>query len=240
MIGEASRSPTVPVSAAGPEAAYRGATAWLTRPIAGKSWDAVLYCCGFAAAASLVVSVVFPRLSELVAFTALIFYTNGPTSTFLPSASEPVIMALGKLYPSLLLAVVAVPGVALAELVNYRMFRAVLHIPQLKSVREARMMRWATRCFAVHPFLTVVACAMTPIPFWMARACAVVVGYPFGRFTVATVLGRFPRIWLIAFLGSTVPFTSPQIVAVGVGVVLVLATAAAWKSRRRGAMGGAS
>jgi uncharacterized membrane protein YdjX (TVP38/TMEM64 family) len=93
-------------------------------------------------------------------------------------------------------------------------------------------MRRAVRWFGVQPFWTVVLCAFTPIPFWMARTCAVVVHYPLARFALATVIGRFPRMYLWALLGSAVPFSVPQIAITGAIVVVLLAAVAAQRGRR--------
>jgi membrane protein DedA with SNARE-associated domain len=221
-----------------PRRQARGAFDFLFRPIAPKAWNALLYCCGGAAAACVGAYLLVPSVSELAVFASLMFFTSGPFSTFLPAASEPILVAFGKLHPPLLLASLGVVGIALAEWVNYRVFAAVLHAPRLKSVRDARLMRWATTCFNVQPFWTAAFCAFTPFPFWMARTCAVVAHYPLDRFTMATVLGRFPRIWLIALVGSALPFTSRQIAVGGVIAVMVLASLAARRARRAHTSGG--
>lgn len=173
-----------------------------------------------------------PGADELAAFAWLMFFTSGPTSTFLPSASEPILMAFGKLYPPLLLAVIGVAAIALVEWVNYRVFGAVLLARKMERVRSAKVTRGIKACFDVQPFSTVVIAAFTPIPFWVARCCAVISLYPMQRFIVATALGRFPRIWLIATVGTLLPFSSSAILAGG-GVVILGAGAAAAVTRRR-------
>jgi membrane protein YqaA with SNARE-associated domain len=182
---------------------------------------------------SLAVWWAFPGCEELAAFAWLMFFTSGPTSTFLPSASEPILMAFGKLYPPLLLATIGVAAIALVEWINYRVFGAVLLARRLERVRSARFTRRLMTWFDVQPFATVVIAALTPIPFWIARCCAVISRYPMPRFIAATALGRFPRIWLIATVGTLLPFTSSAILAGGGVLILVAATAAA-VGRRRG------
>ena len=214
--GSLQHEPTVR-SAATRGAALRRSVLWaFTVPIISDRWDRLLSCCGGAAVLVLVAYTLFPQWGELTVYMAIMFFTAGPAGTLLPSASEPVLMAFGKLYRPVLLAGLAVPGIALAEWVNYRVFGAVLHARRLTSLREARLVRRATAWFAVQPFWTVTVCALTPVPFWTARTCAVLAGYPLWRFTVATVIGRFPRVFLIALVGSALPFTPQQIAITGV------------------------
>lgn len=204
-----------------------------SRRILDRSWDQLLYCCGGAALMSVTVWWLFPGSEELAVFAWLMFLTSGPFSTFLPSASEPILLAFGKLYPPLLLALLGVAAIALVEWLNYRVFGAVLLARRMEKVRAARVTRWVMRWFEIQPFGTVVIAAMTPIPFWLARCCAVISRYPMPRFIVATAVGRFPRIWLIAAAGTLLPVSSTAILTVG--GVLVLVAGAAEASRRRAA-----
>ncbi len=203
-----------------------------TVPIVPDRWDRLFCCCGGAAGLVLVAYTLFPQWGELTVYMAIMFFTASPAGTFLPSASEPVLMAFGKLYRPVLLATLAVPGIALAEWVNYRVFGAVLHTRRLTSLREARLVQRATSWFSVQPFWTVVVCALTPVPFWTARTCAVLAGYPLWRFTVATVLGRFPRVFLIALVGSALPFTPQQIAITGVLLIGLVALVLTSHKRR--------
>jgi hypothetical protein len=82
-----------------PRRQARGAFDFLFRPIAPKAWNALLYCCGGAAAACVGAYLLVPSVSELAVFASLMFFTSGPFSTFLPAASEPILVAFGKLHP---------------------------------------------------------------------------------------------------------------------------------------------
>lgn len=202
----------------------------LLRVIAPPEWDRLLRCCGAAAAVCIAVYVVAPRAGELVVFVALMFLTNGPSGTFLPSASEPILMAYGRLHSPFLLAGLGSVGIALAEWVNYRLFDVVLHAQRLGAVRESRVTKRVTAWYRTSPALTVAMCALTPIPFWVARTCSVLTGYPFGRHLAATVIGRLPRIWLIAAVGMAIPLHPAQLLLVGLGVTAIGASVA-WHAR---------
>jgi len=209
-----------------------------SRRILDRSWDQLLYCCAGAALMSATVWLLVPGSEELAVFAWLMFLTSGPFSTFLPSASEPILLAFGKLYPPLLLALLGVTAIALVEWLNYRVFGAVLLARRMDKVRSARVTRWVMRWFEILPFGTVVVAALTPIPFWLARCCAVISHYPMPRFIVATAIGRFPRIWLIAAAGTLLPVSSAAILTVG-GVLVIVAGVAGVSRRRLAAADGA-
>ncbi len=202
------------------------------RPVLPRSWDPMMYSCLVAGVATVLACSVFPTCTELAVFTWLMFFTSGPTSTFLPSASEPLLMAFGKLYPPLALAGLGVVGIALVEWVNYRVFGAVMHTDSLTRVRSARLTRRITACFAIQPFVTTAVAALTPMPFWVVRICGVLAQYPMPRFILATAIGRFPRIWLFAFLGTALPLSGSAILLGGGAVILVGAVVAASKRKR--------
>ncbi len=202
------------------------------RPVLDRSWDPLLYCVAAAAATTLLISVVAPDWGELALFTSLMFVTSSPVSTFLPSASEPILIVFGKLYSPLLLGSLGVVGIALAEWVNYRVFETVLHARKLSKVRSSKLMRHLVRWFALQPFATVAVSALTPIPFWIARTCAVLAKYPMSRFILATAVGRFPRICAIALLGTVLPISTPAVWA-GAGVLLLVCVLVASVARRR-------
>jgi membrane protein YqaA with SNARE-associated domain len=202
------------------------------RPVLDKSWNLMMYCCAAVALVTLAVCDIRPSWSELAIFTWLMFFTSGPTATFLPSASEPVLMAFGILYPATLLATLGVAAIGLVEWVNYRVFTSVMHAPVMTRVRTGRLTQRLESWFRVCPFLTTVVAALTPIPFWVVRICGVTARYPMGRFILATVVGRFPRIWLFAFLGTALPFAGTLALLVA-GFVLVAAGVALAAKRRR-------
>ena len=202
------------------------------RPVLNRSWDLMLYCCGAAAVATLFVCLLVPASTELAVFTWLMFFTSGPTATFLPSASEPILMAFGTLYPATLLAGLGVAAIALVEWINYRVFGAVMHTEAMARARSARFTRRVTAWFAVQPFATIVVSAFTPIPFWFVRICGVLAHYSMPRFILATALGRAPRVWLFAFLGTALSLRGSVILLVGALVVLTGAIVGASKRKR--------
>jgi hypothetical protein len=56
--------------------------------------------------------------------------------------------------------------------------------------------------------------AVTPLPFWVVRGLAILHHYPLRRFMVATAIGRFPRFFAYAWLGSAFSIPTYIIVAI--------------------------
>jgi uncharacterized membrane protein YdjX (TVP38/TMEM64 family) len=188
--------------------------------VAPCSWDIMLRSCGLVALAALTVSLLFPAISDLAAFFTLMLVACGPASAFMPAMSEPVLMVFGRLYPALMVAGIGIVAIVLVEFLNFRLFDAVLHSNRLTGFRNAKCTRLVIHWFESQPFLTVAVAAFTPIPFWTARTCAVLSRYSLPRYMCATALGRFWRIFLIAAVGSVLPFTVEQLL-LGVAFLIV-------------------
>src|SRR3990172_499222 len=77
--------------------------------------------------------------------------------------------------------------------------------------------QWSVEYFAQAPFTSVVVFAFTPLPFWVARGLAILRSYRLAPFLLATAVGRWPRFFLYAWLGSAVRIPVWVLVAVIVG-----------------------
>ncbi|UCD24288.1 MAG: VTT domain-containing protein [Gemmatimonadota bacterium] len=202
------------------------------RPVVPSGWTLMLRACGVAALVALLVSVLAPSVSDLAAFFTIMLFACGPTSAFLPAASEPVLLAFGQFYSPLLLATIGSAAVFNVEFLNYKMFDSILHSGRLQKVRESSTTRLLTRWFDKLPFATVATAALTPIPFWIARTCAVLSRYSFPRYMSATVLGRFLRLYLICAIGSTLS-ASPEVILLAAGFAILALGGIAFIRKRR-------
>jgi uncharacterized membrane protein YdjX (TVP38/TMEM64 family) len=203
------------------------------RPIAPASWNTMLRSCGLAALLALIVSLLLPDVSDLAVFFTVMLFAMGPTSAFLPAASEPVLLAYGHFYPPLLLATIGTVAVFTVEFLNYRMFDTILHCNRLKNLRECPTTCWMIRWFDKLPFLTVATAAFTPIPFWIARSCAVLSRYSIPRYMSATVLGRFLRLYVICAVGSALTLSANNVLLVAAALFLIVGGIAVVRKKRR-------
>ena len=145
-------------------------------------------------------------------------WCHGPASPLLPAAFEPVLLAYGRLYPPLVVALVATAGSLPAEVINYVSYGWVLHARRLGRVRQTSAR--VTRLFERRPFLATVVVAATPIPDWSARVLGALARYPTGRYLAAFAIGRMPLFWLLAAAGQVIRLPSTAVLALVIGSVV--------------------
>jgi uncharacterized membrane protein YdjX (TVP38/TMEM64 family) len=196
-------------------------------------WDAVLRATGIVALLAIYPVTRWPALAGLVGFFCLTLFVSGPISIVLPAAFEPMLMVAGRLYPPLVVTLVAVAGNLYMDYLNYHLYGALLEHPQLEAARRSRIVQRTLALFQKSPFFAVWLCAWSPIPYWIVCAVAPLSRYPMKRFLFATFLGRAPRVWAFAALGSALP-VSTQLLATLATVAVVAGAVVALHGRRRG------
>lgn len=168
-------------------------------------------------------------------------WCHGPASPLLPAAFEPVLLAYGRMYPPLVVALVATAGSLPAEVINYVSYGWVLHARRLGRVRQTSAR--VTRLFERRPFLATVVVAATPIPDWSARILGALARYPTGRYLAAFAIGRLPLFWLLAAAGQVIRLPSTAVLALVIGSVVVTYGGLAlrrWRGGDRGTSSGMS
>jgi uncharacterized membrane protein YdjX (TVP38/TMEM64 family) len=204
------------------------------RRLGSPTWDGILR--GSAVLALLAIPVVLVSPAEaggLVAFVLATIWVNGPLAIFFPATYEPILMLMGRLYAPLLIAVLGVLGTLYVEFLNYHLYRRVLHLAAFRVVRDGRVVRLIARWFDRAPFFTVWLCSWSPLPYWAVRFLAPIARYPVHRYLLATLLGRFPRLWFFAALGAYWRIDTSALVLIAVGSILVGLLAGTVKRRSR-------
>jgi hypothetical protein len=231
-----------PAEAVGPPslAAARPAGAWtgrLLREVAPARWDGLLRACGIVGLVALLLTafVPDPRVSDLATLFSLSLFINGPYSPLTPIGFEPMLMAYGKLYPPFGVAMIGLTAQLMVEYVNYHLYDAALHTELMRSTRESRVLQRVLGWYRAAPFLTTVVVAFTPIPYWTLRITAPLARYPMSRHLTATAVGRIPRLWFYAAIGTLLPFSSGAILGTGLGIAVLFVVIALLRRRGRGA-----
>jgi membrane protein YqaA with SNARE-associated domain len=190
-------------------------------------WDAVLRATGILALAAIYPAIRWPDVAALAGFLCLTLFVSGPLSMVLPAAFEPMLMVAGRLYPPLLVTLLAVAGNLYMDYVNYHLYGAVMRHPRLEPARNAWVVRKTLGLFQRSPFFAVWLCAWSPIPYWIVSVLAPISRYPMRKYLFATFLGRAPRVWFFATLGLVIPVSTQvlatcAVAAVVTGVVVAL------------------
>jgi membrane protein YqaA with SNARE-associated domain len=182
----------------------------------------------------------FPRLEPLVLYGLY----SVPSNSFLAIPNEPALLWAQTLVGALLamsplvLATVGACGAAAAATLDYAVIGAAFDLPRLDALRQKRLFQAAVSAFNRWPFLTVLAFALLPAPFYIVRVLAPNSGYPLRRYTLAVTLGRFGRYLVVASVGRM--FSLPTWVLAGILAVAIAAAAITpavgwWRSRRTAA-----
>ena len=217
--------------------AMRNAGASLVRQRGSRVSTLVLRSTGVVALLGIPVTIAFPRLVPLVWLAILSLPASGPLGPIMPAALEPIVMEAAKYEKPIWVTLVALTTYVYMEFLNWHIYRWVLDREVLSRFRDHRRVRAAVRYFARYPFATTAVAAATPFPCWVIRVLAVLHRYPLRPYLIAIAIGRFPRIYLYAWLGGFLRIPTVVLLAVVVGstaVVLVHRLV----TRRRGQSGG--
>lgn len=173
----------------------------LTRSRGNRLWDGVVRGSGLLALLGILLVELVPETAPLVGFSVFTIWMTGPLSPLFPTGYEPVLMVMSRAYAPILVAAVGMVTQIYVEFLNYHLHGRLLELDAAEPLRESRVVEKLKGYFERHPFFTVWFCAWSPVPYWTVRVLAPLAGYPLGRYMAATVLGRFPKLWIFAALG---------------------------------------
>ncbi|MEE8193315.1 MAG: phospholipase D-like domain-containing protein [Gemmatimonadales bacterium] len=174
-----------------------------------------------------------PGTAPLVGLGILSLWLNGPFSMFFPTTLEPIVMLFGRVYEPALVAAAATAGNMYVEFLNYHLYRKVLTHDRLRSLRQSRAVQIVVRLFRRAPFFTIWLCAWSVFPYWTVRFVAPQTDYPLRRYMTATLLGRFPKMWLFASLGVWLGLSADLLLPL-TGAVILVGVSVAFFRRLRG------
>ncbi len=190
--------------------------AWhfLTKPRGDRRWDLFLRATGLAALVLIPIPLLFPSAAPLVWLAIVGIPANSPLSPILPTVFDPLIIEIGKYAPAFTVTCVATGVYMYTEFLNWHIYGWVLNWDRLDGFRESRWVGWGVDRFATAPITTIIFFAATPMPFWVVRGLAILHRYSLKRFMLATAVGRFPRFFVYAWLGSALSIPTYLIIAV--------------------------
>lgn len=201
---------------------------WLSRwarPLGDRRWDVLVRATAAVALLGIPTVIAFPRLVPLVWLAVVSIPANSPLSPILPTAFEPVIMEAAKHERAIWVSLVALGGYMYMEYLNWHAYTWVMSWKRFAPFKSRRWVQRSVEYFARSPFATVVCFAFAPFPFWVARCLAILHHYSLRQFMVATAVGRFPRLYLYAWVGERLRV--PTVLLLGVivaGAAAVIAT----------------
>jgi membrane protein YqaA with SNARE-associated domain len=131
-----------------------------------------------------------------------------PSNSVLPIPHEPGVLYFAKFYDPLWISLAATMASVIVSFADYGIIHAAMRVPRMSAAQNSRLFRWAVRWMKRWPFWIVVVFSLTPLPISIIRVLAPASGYPIQRYALAQVVGRLPRFYILAWLGSTIDFPS--------------------------------
>lgn len=127
-----------------------------------------------------------------------------PANSVLPVPHEPAVLYFAKFYHPFWVALAATIGTVAVSFADYALIEAAMRHPKISGAREKRLFQWAVRWMQRYPFAIIVLFSLVPLPVYVVRVLAPASGYPVGRYVAAQIVGRFPRFFLLAWIGHTI------------------------------------
>lgn len=190
-----------------------------------KDWKRYL---GIMLPVSTVLLVVAYGVPEWRGLVGLFFYSI-PANSFIPIPHEVGMIYFGQYYHPAIVAVVAAFGTCAVCFIDYQAIGGAFRTEKLKTIRDSEVYQGAVYYFLKAPFLCVLFAAAAPfIPFYIFRVLSTTASYPLRRYTLAVFLGRLPRYYVFAILGSALDTSN-----LAITLVLIVAACALIYTRVR-------
>jgi ribonucleoside-triphosphate reductase len=172
---------------------------------------------------------------ESSSYFYLAFYCIPSNTAVTIFPHEPVLILFGKFANLWITAAAATLGTVAAGLLDYAVFVPVVNLQGIQGYKDKRIYKLATRYFMRWPFATLTAAGLLPVPFFLFKFLSFSIHYPLWKYLGTIVVSKFPRYFLLALLGATVPIPTWILiasVAVVLGLYAVKGIPELWKRRR--------
>jgi len=117
---------------------------------------------------------------------------------------DPAVIFFGRFHAPLLVTLVGVAGILVSETINYTFFEYVVDLKYFDRILKNKFVSKLIGLFNKAPFWTMLIVAFTPVPIYPFRFLVVMARFPILKYLLALMLGRLPRLYLIALFGNTV------------------------------------
>ncbi len=186
-----------------------------------ERWLLAMLAAGLTAIAALVSFYVLPQDRELVVFG---LYSIPSHMLISPFPHEPALLYVAKVYPAIFVATAGIIGCLLAGVFDYCILGWLFNHRLIRPKFENTRIYTATVAFfRKAPFWMLVVAALTPVPFYPIKFLSIASNYPLWKYQAALLVGRFPRFWLLAWLGYV--FQVPNSILLALGLLIVALTA---------------
>lgn len=143
----------------------------------------------------------------------LFFYSIPANTAISLFPHEPVLIYYGKFANLLLSSAAATGGTLVAGYLDHRVFVPVLNYEKILHYKRNRLYRRAMDLLMRYPFATLVITGFTPIPFFPFKFLCFSIHYPLWRYLAALCIARYPRYYVLAWVGAEVGIDNRLLIA---------------------------
>ena len=161
----------------------------------------------------IVTSILLLQSFESDSYIYLAVYSIPANTAISVVPHEPVLIYFGKVGELLPTALWASAGTLVAGIMDHVVFVPVLNHQNIRAYKDKKFYRKMMRYFLKWPFSTLVVAGFTPIPFFPFKFLCFSIGYPMWKYVTALLVARFPRYYLYALLGATIPIPNWVLIA---------------------------
>jgi membrane protein YqaA with SNARE-associated domain len=179
-----------------------------------------------------IAAVVWPAGRELIGYALYAVPAHLLISVL---ANEPVLLATAQNYPPAMVAIAGTIGCLVAIVMDYALIGWLVNQRLIRrELDDSAWFRWSQKVFARAPFLLVLVSALLPVPFYPVKILAIASDYSVSRFSLALLLGRLPRFYLLALAGQKVqaPKSALLSATIGLGAIAIWGLWRTWRRNR--------
>ncbi len=169
----------------------------------------------------LIVWISSKNLQESKNLWVLFFYSFPSEFLIATVPHEPVLLYFGKFFSPITVALVAISGTVLTEMLNYSAFKYVTDLKIFAKLQQKSAVKKTVRFFNKAPFLTLWVAGITPIPFYPLRFLVVLARYSLFKYVLAIFFSRFPRFFLLAYLSYKIQIPDYMLIALFVLLIVI-------------------
>lgn len=139
------------------------------------------------------------RYGQLIGF----FGYMSIACTVIPLPTPPFVIALGKIIAPSIVALTGAVGNSISAFIEYHLLLWIFSKTKLEQrVESSHVFQRFSSYFHRAAFPCLVFTGFTPIPFEPFRLAAILTRYDLRLYLLSVFLGRFPRYYLIAYIGE--------------------------------------
>lgn len=175
----------------------------------------------FFAIAKKIIRGTMDKLPDRASFLYDYFLYMSLAFTFLPLPTIPTVILMGKTFSPVNVALIGAVATTLANLNDYLIVSTIFISKKVQKIHQLPFYKFLIKNFEKHPFLIISLGSFIPISIDVIRLLAISHQYPISKFSLANFIGRFPRYFLLAFLGYSFQISNVWILIIFIIFLLV-------------------